>query len=99
MANGSLLLPLPHRLALVEVDGVLKELDGRVGRVNGENRLDGEAVLGHVGPVLVEDEVAEGVDDWRAVVGFDRLGNMGMVTDNEVCSRVDEEVGEFDLAG
>ena len=77
---------------------MLEDLDGFVVGVGRENSFDGEAMLGHVAPVLVEDEVAEGVDNFDTVVGFAGLGNVGMMADHEIGAVVDEEVRELLLA-
>lgn len=49
------------------------------------------------GPVLVEEEVAEGVDNGDAVVVFVGFDDVGMGTDDGIGSGVDEGVGGFDL--
>lgn len=96
--KNNLLILFPDRLTLVQIYRVFENLYRAVKGVGGENSFNGEAVLGGVGPVLIEDEVAERVDDRRAVVDFGGLRNVRMVTDDETGPGVDEEMGELLLA-
>lgn len=51
------------------------------------------------GPVLVEEEVSEGVDDGDSVVIFVGFDDVRVSANDSVGSGVDEGVGGFDLSG
>ncbi len=48
---------------------------------------------------LIEDEIAEAVEDDAVFIFFNRLKNVGMMTDDEIGSGVDSGVGKFGLFG
>lgn len=62
-----------------------------------EIESEDETLLGRDGPILIEEEVSEGVDDRSVVIVFVGFDDVGMGADDGVGSGVDESVSSFDL--
>ena len=58
-----------------------------------------DAGFGVKGFLLVEDEVADAVEDGLVPVGFSGLKGMGVVTDNDVGAGIDERMSLQPLLG
>ena len=58
-----------------------------------------DAGFGVKGFLLVEDEVADAVEDGLATVGFRGLKGMGVVTDDDVSTGIDERMSLHPLLG
>ena len=58
-----------------------------------------DAGFGVEGTLLVEDEVADAVEDGFAMVGFSGLKGMGVVTDDDIGASIDERVSLQPLLG
>ena len=64
----------------------------------GDAKAD-DAGAGVEGLLLVEDKVADAVEDWFAMVGFSGLKGMGVVTDDDIGAGIDERMGLQPLLG